>query len=235
MNINRPAVSAQRKARTMQKAYQAETAIPLNRTCKNMKKIIISITVFLTAFLGAYGDTYFGTFTETITETNDPLYHVGQTFNGSYWYDSATADGTFHTPTWGTPQPGVNYTLDGTVYTPFAAEVDFDYMGVQYHLTGPGGAQRELRNTVNHGQLVVTNGQVADFEWSYEQGGFYMYMKNSDFVALSFYDKGPADQVPTTRGTVSFGEPSRVPEATTTWALVAASVLGLGFIRRFVC
>jgi hypothetical protein len=200
-----------------------------------MNRAVALTLMFLTTFVAAFGNTYCGTITQTITSTNDPLYHIGQTFTGYYSYESSCIDGTFDGPAPWRPDLSDNTSLDGEIYMPFAAKAHFDfYMGgshVVYDLKGSGGKFNELPNTPNHpGSLVVTNGCITDFFWAFENGGFWMWATENNFQALSFYDRGP--HCPATSGSIALGNPTRVPDVTSTLPLLAGALLGFGLIRR---
>jgi hypothetical protein len=203
-----------------------------------MKPAIASALVFLAASLAAFGNTYNGTITQTVTGTNDPLYYVGQTFLGYYQYQSPSMDGTFYTNNIDPPltpkPPGSIDSLAGSVYMPFfLSSIYVDYGGGYYLTYGPGGRLNSLGETVNEGTLVVSNGQVSDFFWSWEQGGFYAAITEGTFVAMSFYDAMPQNQVPITRGSVVFGDPVEVPDEPATGLLLGGVlVAGLVVIRR---
>jgi len=196
----------------------------------------VLILTFACLSLNAYGDTYHGTITQTVTVTNDPLYHIGDTFVGYYQYQSPSIDGTFYTNNFNpplTPKPaGALATLDGMLYMPFATSVDI-YGGD--HLTwGPGCRSNGIDQTMNEGTLVITNGTVSSFFWSWDKGGFYTYVSSGSFMSLSFYDKWPAPgtALPYTSGTVVFSTPTAVPDRCATITLLGGVFLALAALRR---
>lgn len=196
-----------------------------------MRTSITSILLLASVWSTAFAATYHGTIRQTVTETNDPQYHVGQTYLGYYQYESPSIDGTFTTPPLYQP-PGAIDTLVGSVYMPFASSASFEEGGSTIILTdSPGGHFNGLQDTPNAGVLVITNGQVSDFFWSSDHNGFYMDMTESDFGAVSFYNT-PASPIPFTSGTVAFGDPFHVvhvPEEPVTASLLAG-VLAVGLV-----
>jgi len=171
---------------------------------------------------------YRGTITQVITGSDDPLYHPGQTFIGFYQYNSPTIDGTFYTNQFDQPltpkPPGAIASLQGMIYSPFVESVYVTAYGGYTLSYGFGGFWSRLTDTINEGVLTVSDGVVTDFLWSWEQGGFFMYMGTGGFFTYSFYDT-PASPTPTVSGTVTFGVPSRVPEGSSSLWLLAAVLL----------
>jgi len=176
-----------------------------------------------------------GTFTEQITSTGDTnLYYVGETFTGYYQYLAPSPDGAFATDTSGNLGSGnwTNFTLDGQIYLPFSKETSFIVGGttIQYNY-GPGGEQIGLTQTPNGGALTILNSHATQFNWSYDNGGFYFQMNVGSngigsFEALSFYD---TPGILTTSGTIQFGDPVPEPRVTALWfaGLAGASVIRL--------
>jgi len=195
-----------------------------------MSKLNIPLLIALTLGTSSatFGLPYRGTITQVITGSDDPLYHLGQTFIGHYQYNSPTMDGTFYTNQFDPPltpkPPGAIAPLNGTIYSPFVESVYVTAYGGYTLSYGFGGSWRRLTDTINEGVLTVSDGVVKDFLWTWEKGGFYMHMGKDGFSTYSFYDT-PASPTPTVRGTVTFGIPSRVPEkASSFWLLATALV-----------
>ena len=189
-----------------------------------MKQIALGI-VLLPLFLGVpvRATTFGGNLVETITSTDDPLYHVGQEFWGSYWYDSPTVDGTFSISFWDVSIAGLS-TLDGRVYLPYAKAIPDD----PYYDYGPGLQVLNLTSTPYGGTLIVTEGEIASFEWSTELGGFYTYMNQHMFQSLSFLT------VPgfNTLGSIDMSAPQRIADSTATGSLLCGVGLLLVAFRR---
>ena len=180
----------------------------------------------------AFALTFRGTITQWI-ESDDPYYGGGLTFVGYYSYSSPVVDGAFFTKDADKMEPMPPFslgTLEGKVLMPFSA--------TRYMDLGNGEWQREdgfgpmitsLLDTRNNGLLTVSGGQVTSFRWSWEQGGFYMYMSESSFGALSFYDSW----FPTihTGGRVVFGRPVAVADTSTSAYLLLLGLLSLSVFR----
>lgn len=199
----------------------------------SMKPTIASILFFASVALPALGNTYHGSIVQTIEGTDIPLYHVGQTFLGYYEYESPSIDGTFYTNNFDPPLLGVNYSLDGSIYMPFATSFIFiDQDGNSWPLTyGPGGMFEGLTATIDYGKLVVAGGHVSNFLWAWENGGFYMQASENTFEALSFYNYGGSGA----SGSLVFGDPVNVPDEPSTASLLGGVlVAGLVLIRRQV-
>lgn len=195
--------------------------------------------------LATFGLSFRGTVTQVITRSDDPLYYPGQTFIGYYQYDSPTIDGTFFTDQFDPPltpkPPGAIASLSGTIYSPFVNTVYIPAFG-EYTLSyGPGGSWRTFAGTVNEGVLTVSDGVVSEFLWTWEYGGFYMYMGTESFFTYNFYDTF-ARPFPRVVGTVTFGLPTRVSEfgvpirvsewGSSFWLLAAAVVLQVSISRH---
>ena len=61
-----------------------------------MKTILVTMAAALVISLPAFGIPFEGSFVQTVTFTNDPLVSIGETFTGTYRYDSPVIDGTFY-------------------------------------------------------------------------------------------------------------------------------------------
>jgi hypothetical protein len=173
---------------------------------------------------------YFGTFTQTIhTSTVDGVY-AGVQYYGYYTYESDTMDGIFATTYW-----PVNQTLNGYIFVPFAKELE---IASEPKPEGIDPYWSTLRLTSQAGIITIENGQVTNFHWSHEIGGFYMSASLSGFMAISFYDypyQGPYDP-PTVSGSIKFTGGPRVPEPASSVGMLALGFLCLGLIaRRFLC
>jgi len=184
------------------------------------KLVTIVAAIFFSTPAFAFQASYRGTIVQEVTGTNDPLYHVGQKWVGYYEYKSDTIDGVFNVG-YEYPPPDLE-TLDGRVYLPFAKEADSPIPGIEYNY-GPGGSFLNLVGYPHAGELVVSGGQVTSFTWSFDQGGFYMYMNQDSFNAYSFYDTWATE--PTTGGRVTFGRPYEVPEAFPTGVLLLPTLV----------
>ncbi len=174
----------------------------------------------------AFALTFGGTITQTVTGSNDPLYTVGQTFEGYYRYESTTTDGTFFTPFYNS---GANESLTGSVYMAFSPRPgEFPLMGFN-----------PLTNTPILGQLVVSGGQITSFNWSFDHGGYYTGMDTrfGTFWSLSYYDRpiylpdsGQFLPTPIVQGTLSLSEPRKVPDTMPTDWMLFACVSSLSFL-----
>ncbi|MFT3781758.1 MAG: hypothetical protein QM790_07035 [Nibricoccus sp.] len=205
-----------------------------------MKKAAALVILYVSSLAGVFADTYFGTITQTITKTNDPQFFVGQTFVGCYAYDSTSINGYYCAPSHWYPTTPTNLSLSGTLYVPFADEAHFEWTPsgqttpISYTLAfGDKGSYQAFTDTpINPGKLMIENGCVTGFSWSFDVGGFFMEASENSFQAYSYYDRGPADQTPKTSGTITIGNPTRVPDTAATLSLLAAGLLGLGLFRR---
>lgn len=174
-----------------------------------MRKRILSMTamtagtaIWAVACLSTVtATTYHGTITEIVTDTSDPLNYVGETFIGSYLYESPTIDGNFFT-LYGIPG------LQGSLYC-------YDrYLTFNYPNSGV--------------YMGVSGGQVSSFYASDESADTGMGFSLSTFN-FSVHPGGPGnfwEPKYRTWGTLSFSPPE-VPDAIRTLSLLMESLVGL--------
>ncbi len=173
-----------------------------------------------------------GTITETITGTNNPGFEIGQTFIGSYSFESDELDGDYlpYANPYGSHPDGLG-TLKISIY---------DFAG-NYWRTG---TDLEFRLW-----MTVSNGVVSDFRFDGESG-----MTDFGFFTNSFYETNhnPIGRPPGTPGTysesgsMSFSNPvaeiiaeesfsrlsASVPDAAATFALFATGLGSLALYGR---
>ena len=192
-----------------------------------MKPTIASILLFVSVALPALATTiYRGSITQTTQ---------GQTFLGYYEYQSSSIDGTFYILNYYYYDPGLNCTLDGLIYMPFASSVIINPPdGESFVKYGIGPTWERLSVTNHSGWLDVENGHVADFWWDWEDGGFYFYATKDDFMAISFMDASFADSMPMVYGSLVLGDPVNIPDEAATASLLSGMVIAFVVIRRQV-
>ncbi|MCX6956501.1 MAG: hypothetical protein NTV51_30580 [Verrucomicrobia bacterium] len=190
-----------------------------------MKSFLASLVCFASLATSASALSFVGTITQTVTNSNDPLYHVGDTFIGWYRYESPAINGEFNTNVF--PPPGENSSLIGSIYFAFVPRPN----------ETPNG-YRPLNSTPFSGELIVSGGQVTSFNWSFENGGYYMSASTGGFLTMSYYDRPILDQstgqflpTPIVTGSLGFSAP-HVPEAATTAPLLLAGLAGLASLAR---
>lgn len=177
-----------------------------------MAYIFLSVGLSLPTF----ATLYMGTIKQTVTFTNSPAYQVGQTFFGSYQYESPSIDGDFGTLKYKTfTNPSSLPTLGGYVYSFIVdpARVEFD------------DHQFSVHNHETH--LTVHDGRVTDFHRVARAGfttvGFSLTQFNAVYSQF-FYN---------TQGTMAFTDPVAVPEpSTTAAAMVGLMVIGIALRYR---
>jgi len=204
---------------------------------------ILASVMFLFASLGALGNTYTGTITQIVTQTNDPLYHVGETFHGFYSYESSTSDGTFYGaqgPLYG-HSVDTNTSLSGQIFMPFATDgfLDYTYFGgpIIPITGGEGLVQASLAYSTTLPCLTVEYGQVTEFCYGNYLGfdfgaGYHSSINSGEFFAISWASYAGADGLPDTRGTLSLGSPQPVSDSSVTLALLGGAMTGLFALRR---
>ncbi|MCX6956502.1 MAG: hypothetical protein NTV51_30585 [Verrucomicrobia bacterium] len=193
-----------------------------------MKSLIIALLALgSTAFAG----TYSGIITQTITSSDNPLFTVGQTFIGSFQYESPTVDGDFYSPYPYSQQPS-NTSLSGQIYFPFF-----------------NGSWRDFTGTTGGVHMTVNGGNVINFNYYYDVGN-YSFSSGNTGGAIRFFSYTPYTYDSSTgqfhnysvSGTFSFSSqtpepnPYPAPESASTASLLLAVVGGLGLLsarRRF--
>lgn len=170
--------------------------------------------------LAVFGNIYCGTITETVTVTDDPSYYVGQTFIGSYEYESPACDGDFG------PFP---YTIFNSSALPTLKFSLFTFLPIGQD----GWLSLDETNFKQYTHLVVTSNVVTDFYLTGQYGGADPNFRFSEF----YIPNGLAvieGQVRSTytAGTMSFSAPVPVPDGSTpTVAFVALGLLGIAVLR----
>lgn len=192
---------------------------------KLLPKILLCIFLPTALSLSAFGDIFRGTITETVTTTDDPRFFVGQTFVGSYEYESPTCDGDFGSLQYCffADHPGALPTLQFSI---------FSFLGSEPN----GWMSLAETNFQVKTHLVVTDGAVTDFYLTSQLGAADPNFRLSIFYvpnAMALID-GHVQSTNTT-GTMSFSAPTvvQVPDgATPTVALLALSLLGFAVLHR---
>lgn len=207
-------------------------------------RMVAAAFCFLGAAQAASALLFKGTITQTITDTNDPERYVGETFVGSYIYDSPTIDGTFYTTggvPYGLPEPGK---LKGTMWQPH-----FDGPWVAPDGTNYDGLGNQVGVPLNYTPfydqvfLTIAGGVVTDFYFYLYHGDTEMRMDAAGFSTTPFIGS-PYMYAITTGGTVVFSNPvemhdpfilhpPHVPDASSTGYLVGFGAAGCFVLRRY--
>ena len=174
-----------------------------------MKTILATVAAALIISLPAFGIPFEGTFLQTVTFTSDPLVSVGETFTGTYHYDSPVIDGTFYagqqSPFDQNPIVGGSFYLPGIGVQPFGVRFRADRV-----LTVRGGL---VTYFAQHGQIGISDYSLRLSDFSVGRD-----------TLLQRYSTG---------GTISFTNPTaNVPEGSpnTAW-LLAIGLFGLALVR----
>lgn len=192
-----------------------------------MKRLLLAL-VALGAALPASALTYHGQIIQTITSTNDPQYKVGQQFLSYYSYNSDTIDGTFSTEVWGST-PVTNTSLTGYVNIPLADH------GLAIYPGAPRFSMQQVFAGFAGGYLKVSGGQVTEFNWIFDNGGYYGIFGSLDYGwgawSLPWWGLPTGENDVLTRGSMTFAPPT-VPDTGATLGLLAGGLLLCGWLRR---
>lgn len=193
---------------------------------------LIPVALITAPFPMATGAIYVGNITETVTgvsgpganNPNGPGYFVGQTFTGSYQYESPTVDGDFG---WGMYPYVTNPDALGTL--------KFNLFGF-FGGGGPGGGVWLTENTSNYSavnHLTITNGQVSDFFMTGQYGGADPNFRLTQFYvsdAVEYFNGQPVNTY--TVGTMAFSDPVAITEPSTYTTILGAVTFCFMAIRR---
>lgn len=170
---------------------------------------------------------YQGEITYTITRvgTYSTGLQIGDTFNGSYSYESDTIDGLFSRGEGS--QAGDPNLLSMSVYLPLdfcpAEAGGGDYMSL------PGNSRMQATDC----WMQVVGGVVTGFNWGPEYGEWAMTLTSTYFAAWKMMGE---DGAVSNKATVQFSRPTvaSVPDAGATLALLTSALGALLIGRRRV-
>lgn len=196
--------------------------MPLSYFRKLIPKLLGYLFIPSVIPLAVFGNIYCGTITETVTTTDDPRYYVGQTFVGSYEYESPTCDGDFGHFWY-------------TVFNPLALPtLKFSLFTFLPGLGQDGWLSLDETNFKEYTHLVVTGNVVTDFFLTGQYGGADPNFRFSEFRipnGMTFIDGQLRSTY--TAGTMSFSAPVPVPDGSTpTVVFVTLSLLGIAVLSR---
>lgn len=192
-----------------------------------MKPYISTLTALCALLIcpKSFATTWHGTITETVTSSTNPLYAVGDSFEGWYEYESETVDGQFINFIGGvsTPPRQLYYRLFGFTNDP---------------RRGDGNGWFSAPRDQSADRLTVTNGEVSDFHWV-ERDALNLIFGAHTFTAIEYYvSDGQGHYDPhfyyDVRGTLTFSAPQAVnaPEAASTLLLFVLPFLAALFWRK---
>ncbi len=179
------------------------------------KKTGVCLLIMVGSALTTFGNVYTGTITQTITHTNDSTFHLGQTFIGSYQYESDSIDGIF-----GVPNRSHDSAVDSLVGSLY-----------NWNPHANGGVFEESLGALGS-FLTVSNGCVIDFNFDGSRSFGQFWFSECIFTWSGY---APSEGGISTEGTISFSSPAArsVPEGTiNTISMLMVGALFVGLTRQ---